>query len=177
MKTKIILILLIALSFGGSLFAQDSYQIFPSEGFKIKCGCKLSVNSTFIQMAQQGKKDVIAAYICAENQDNPDIGVIVNLNIYDEATNYRKIQPSGHAYYEKKYLEHYATSLSNAGIPYNYTTYQGVTALEYNFNQTGLPTKAIMFLKNERSYLLQVATRNNLTTKFSELKASFHMLL
>src|ERR1035437_9081264 len=114
MKTKIILITFIALSFGARLFAQDSYQTFPSAGFKIKCGCNLYVNSTFIQMAQQqDKNDIIAAYICAVNQDNPDIAVIVNINIYDEANSYKKIQPSGHAYFEKKYLEHYAVNLSN----------------------------------------------------------------
>ena len=177
MKTKIMLIAFITLFSGGRLFAQDSYQTFASAGFKIKCACKLYVNSTFIQMAkQQGKNDIIAAYICGENKESPETGVIVNINIYDESKSYNIIQPSGYAYFEKKYLEHYAANLSNAGISYNYTTYQGVSALEYNFDQLGLPTKALMFLKNKKSYLLQVATRNNLTTKFTALKTSFEIL-
>ena len=177
MKTKIILILLIAVSFGGSLFAQDSYQIFPSEGFKIKCGCKLYVNSTFIQMAQQqGNKDIIAAYICAENQDRPDYGVIVNINIYDESKSYKNIKPSNYAFFEKRCLEKYASNLSNAGYEFKYVNYQGISALEYNFDQMGLPTKALMFFKNKRSFLLQVATRVNLNPKFNALITSFQIL-
>ena len=110
------------------------------------------------------------------NEDNPDIGVIHNINIYDESKSYKNIQPSGYAYFEKKYLEQYATNLQNSGIAYTYTTYQDVSAIEYTFDQQGLPTKAIIFLKNKKSYLIQVGTRKNLSTKFSSLKSSFAIL-
>ena len=111
-----------------------------------------------------------------KNEDNPDIGVIHNINIYDESKSYRNIQPSGYATFEKKYLEQYATNLKNAGISYTYTTYQGVSAIEYTFDQQGLPTKAIIFLKSKKSYLLQVGTRKSLTTKYNSLKTSFVIL-
>jgi hypothetical protein len=78
--------------------------------------------------------------------------------------------------YVSKYLEQYATNLKNSGIAYTYTTYQGVSAIEYTFDQQGLPTKAIIFLKNKKSYLIQVGTRKNLSTKFSSLKSSFAIL-
>jgi hypothetical protein len=120
METKILLITIIALFFGLSLFAQDSYQTFASDGFKIKCGCNLHVNKTLMQMAkQQDPNNTLSAYIGAENQDNPEIAVLVNINIIDESERYNSIQLSGHAYFEKKYLEHYATNLSNAGISYS----------------------------------------------------------
>lgn len=177
MKTKIILIALIALFVGGKLFAQDSVQTFASQGFRVRCGCNLYVNSVFIQAArEQGIKNILAAYICAENQDNPDIGVAVNINIYDESGNYKNINPSYYAFFEKRCLEQYASNLSNAGFSYKYVTYQGVSALEYNFDQMGLPTKALMFYKNKKSYLLQVATRKGLTIKFNALKTSFEIL-
>jgi hypothetical protein len=177
MKTKYLQILSIFLLIGFNLSAQNSYQTFASAGFKIKCACNLYINSTFIKLANQtGSKDIIAAYICAENEDSPELGIIYNINIYNESKSYAKIPPARYAYFEKKYLEAYAANLSNAGIPFSYTIYQGVTALEYSFDQQGLPTKAIMFLKNKKSYLLQVGTRNGLTTKFNLLKTSFVLL-
>ena len=102
--------------------------------------------------------------------------MIYNINIYNESKSYDRIPSSRYAFFEKKYLEAYAANLSNAGISFSYTIYQGVTALEYSFDQQGLPTKAIMFLKNMKSYLLQVGTRNGLTTKFNVLKTSFVLL-
>ena len=125
---------------------------------------------------QQGANNILAAYICAENEDNPDLGVIHNINIYDESKSYKNIQPLGYATFEKKYLEQYATNLKNAGMSYTYTTYQGVSAIEYTFDQQGLPTKAIIFLKNKKSYLLQVGTKKSLTTKYNSLKTSFVLL-
>lgn len=177
MKKKIISTTILALLFIANIYGQETYQTFTNAGFKVKCGCKLYVNTTFISMAkQQGANNILAAYICAENEDNPDIGVINNINIYDESMSYKKIQPLGYATFEKIYLEQYATNLKNAGISYTYTTYQGVSAIEYTFNQLGLPTKAIIFLKNKKSYLLQVGTRKSLTTKCNLLKTSFVIL-
>ena len=176
MKLKI-LSLTISILIGISSIAQDTYQIFAVEGFKVKCNCKLKVNSTFIQMAkQQGQKGIIGAYICAENEDDPDSGVIININVYDESLSYNSIPATGYAQFNKNYLASYAKNLSSAGYNYNYTTYKGVDALEYTYNQMELPTKAIMFLKNKRSYLLQVATRKELITKYAALKSSFEIL-
>lgn len=177
MKTKIISITILALFLVANIYGQETYQTFTSAGFKVKCGCKLYVNTTFIQMAkQQGTNYILAAYICAENKDNLDIGVINNINIYDESKSYKNIQPSGYELFEKKYLEQYATNLKNAGISYSYSKFQDVFAIEYTFDQQGLPTKAIIFLKNKKSYLLQVGTRKSLTTKYNSLKTSFVLL-
>lgn len=177
MKKKIISMTILALLFVANIYGQENYQTFANAGFKVKCGCNLYINTTFISMAkQQGMNNIIAAYICAENEDNPDIGVINNINIYDESKSYKNIQPSGYSTFEREYLGQYATNLKNAGISYSYTTYQGVSAIEYTFDQLGLPTKAIIFLKNKKSYLIQVGTRSNLTTKFNSLTTSFVIL-
>ncbi len=155
---------------------QNSYQTFSSAGFKVKCPCTLKVNSTFIQMMKGQNKTVVGAYVCAENEDNPEYGVINNINIYDESSSYVKIPSNGYAYFEKKYLEQYASQLAANGMTYKYVTFKGVTALEYSFDQMDLPTKAIMFLRNKKSYLIQVGARQNLETKFSSLKSSFEFL-
>ena len=117
MKTLNLKITVIFLSIGISISAQNSYQSFPSAGFKVKCGCILKVNTVFIQAAkQQGMNNIAAAYICAENEDDPQTGVIVNINIYDESARYSKIQLDKHAYFTSKCLESYAANLSNAFI-------------------------------------------------------------
>jgi hypothetical protein len=177
MKTKIISLTILALLFVANIYGQETYQTFTNAGFKVKCGCKLNVNTIFITMAkQQGINNILAAYICAENEDDPDIGAIHNINIYDESKSYKNIQPTSYATFEKKYLKQYATNLKNAGFSYTYATYQGVSAIEYTFDQEGLQTKAIIFLKNKKSYLLQVGTRKSLSTKYNLLKSSFVIL-
>ena len=127
-------------------------------------------------MAKEQNKAVIAAYLCAENEDNPEYGVINNINIYDESSSYSGISRDKYAYFEKKYLEEYAKQLSANGMTYEYVTYKGVSALQYSFDQMGLPTKAIMFLKDKKSYLIQVGSRYNLATKFNALKNSFEII-
>ncbi len=75
MKKKLIFLMTLAVIFTANLYGQDGYQTFANAGFKVKCGCKLYVNTLFINMAkQQGMNNVLAAYLCAENEDNPDIG-------------------------------------------------------------------------------------------------------
>ena len=175
---KIIPILVLSLFFAANSYSQVTYQTFKTAGFKVNCGCKLYTNTTFIQAAKkQGTTNILAAYICGENEDSAETGVINNINIYDESRGYKNIKPSNYAYFEKKCLEKYAENLKNAGMSYNYTTFQGVSAIEYTFDQGGtLPTKAILFYKNKKSYLLQVATRKSLITKYNKLKASFVIL-
>jgi hypothetical protein len=176
MKTKIFQLLFAILVVSLEVSAQDTYQVFPTEGFKVKCGCKLQPNSLFIQMAKQQQiKDVIAAYMCAEYENSPEYGVIVNINIYDESKSYKDIKPQYHAYFEKKCLEKYADNLEGASINYKYTDYQGVNAVEYDYYMNDLPARAIYFFKDKKSYLLQVATRNNLTPKYQALKSSFEL--
>jgi hypothetical protein len=175
MKIKFILIFCII--FAGTTVAQDRMQVFQNAGFKVKCGCELKTNSLYIKLAKQnGINNIIAAYICGENQDNPEIGVANNINITDESASYNKMSSANYGYFEKKTLEVYAKNLLNAGFKYNYTTYQGVSALEYSFDQQGLPTKAIFFMKNKKTFLLQVGTRSNLNSKFNLLKYSFELL-
>lgn len=159
------------------IIAQERIQTFQSAGLKVKCGCELKVNTLYIQMAKQnGINNIVAAYICGEDENSPEIGVANNINVTDESASYNKISPSNYGYFEKRTLEVYAGNLQKAGFNYQYTTYKGVSALEYSFDQMGLPTKAIFFLKNKKTYLIQVGTRTNLNSKFNLLKYSFELL-
>jgi len=174
MKTNIFLLILLMLSTSVQLSAQDSFQAFPSEGFKIKCGCKLYSNSMFIQLVkEQGINNLMAAYICAENEYDPATGVIININVYDLSENFQKISSAYHEYFIRRTLEKYAENLSQAGIHYEYINFQGGSALEYNFIQNDMPRKALYFFRNQRNYLLQVGSRTGLAQKYSDLKNSF----
>ncbi len=161
----------------GCAFSQNSYQTFPSAGLKVICDCKLRSNSVFIEAANsQGINNIIAALICAENENDPETGVIVNINVYDESASFNKFKTTLHEYLKKKLLEKYASNLAQAGFSYEYITFQGETALEYTFDQYGVPTKALMFYKNQKSYLLQVASRSSFITKYNLLKNSFKLI-
>jgi len=121
-------------------------------------------------------KNIQNAYICAENENDPNTGVIININIYDESASFVNLSPNEYSYFTKTYLTSYANNLKTAGMTYKYIDYQGVSALEYDFYQEDIPTKAIVFLKNKKSYLVQVATRKNLQSKFNMVKFSFELL-
>lgn len=118
----------------------------------------------------------VTAYVCMENEESYERGVLNHINIYDLASEYREIPANGHAYFDTQYLKTYKDGLSQAGIKYKETKFNGVNAVEYEFNQNGLPTKAIMFVKNQKSYLLQVSTRNGLVSKYNNLKLSFRSI-
>jgi hypothetical protein len=177
MNIKNILATILISLFAVTISGQDAYQSFYSTGFKVKCGCNLYLNTTFISLAKQhGMNNILAAYVCAENEDNPETGVIYNININNESQGYINFPQSLHSYYEQKYLEKYASTLNSTGTTTRQTIYQGVPAVEYTFDQFGLPTKAIFFIKDKKSYLLQVGTRENLSGKFNSLKFSFTFL-
>lgn len=153
---------------------QSEYQYFSEAGFKVKLFCQLRNNHTFLQASkQQGINNVLAAYIGVENENDPETGVIVNINIYDHSEDYRLVGQSGHKTYEKEFLAAYAKNLKNSGIEYKLLQYKGIDAVEYSFTQMGLPTKALVFLKDQKSYLLQVGTRKNLSTKYNYLLTFF----
>ncbi len=172
MKNKLFILLMCIVSATG--IAQENFQYFKSAGFKVKCGCSLYVNNTFIKMAkQQGTNDIIGAYICAENKEDYDFGVIININVYDESKSYNNTSTTGDSKIEKAFLDSYATNLSASGYKYENISFKGVNALQYTFSQNGLPTKAIVFVKNKKSYLIQLATRKNLQIKYNSLIQSF----
>lgn len=152
----------------------QSTQVLTKDKFKISCPCKLYTNEVFIEMAkEQGMKYPISAYACAENEESYENGTINNIIIYDLASEYKAIPVSGYTLFESKYLKTYKDNLRQANIIYNELTFSGVNAIEYEFHQNGLPTKAIIFVKNKKSYLLQVTTRGELSSKFNRFKSSF----
>lgn len=150
-------------------------QSFPTAGIKVSCPCKLVDNAEFREVATRvtGKRYIRAAYFCIANENDPNRAAIYNLNVYDESELYREVPASYYAMVEKEYLNSYAEGLRQAGWEHRFINFQGVRALEYTFDQMGLPTRAIVFIRNKRSYLIQVGTFTNLASLFPDLKNSF----
>jgi hypothetical protein len=53
---------------------------------------------------EQGVDNVLAAYICGENTVDPENGVIMNINIYNESANYGTLNASDYTKFEEEYL-------------------------------------------------------------------------
>ena len=158
------------------IFNVSAQQIFKDAGFKISAPCKLYPNDHFIKEVQKQGAKVIGAYICTDDENDFYHASLVNVNIYDMTAEYNNFKPEQYSIFENSVLDSYAKSLSTAKISYKKITFMGVSALEYSFDQMGLPTKAIVFWKNKKSYLIQLGSRDNLATKFSALKNSFSIL-
>jgi len=158
-------------------FKQEGFQVFEDDNFLIKCNCKLKPNTLAIKMSKEhGIKYPFSPYLGAENKDSYDIGIIYNINVTDISSEYNSIPQSKYNYFTNQYLKNYIDQLVSNNMSYTEGEFNGVKAVEYSFSQAGLPTKAIIFIKDKKSYLLQVATRNRLPKIFNSLKTSFKFL-
>lgn len=156
---------------------QDGFQIFEKDNFLITCNCKLKQNTLAIKMAkEQGVKYPFSSYVCSENKNSYETGVICNINVTDMTSDYSSIPESKYSYFTNKYLKSYIGSLEANNISYTEGEFNGVKTVEYTFSQMELPTKAVIFVKDKKSYLLQIGTRKNLSKKFSDLKTSFKFI-
>lgn len=171
MKRWYYLLFLILFSF--KTFSQTN-QTFSNDNFKINCDCKLFRNEVFIQsIKKQGIKYPVSAYVCAADEEDFKKGMIININIFDHTSDYQKLSNKNHSVYDANLLKVYKDKLVNSGISIKETIFKGVPAIEYSFLQMDMPTKAIYFIRNKKSYLLQASTRTDLNSKFYSLKTTF----
>lgn len=153
---------------------KQGFQIFESDNFIVKCNCKLKTNSDFLEkIKEQGSQYPASAYICSKDERNYDKGTIVNINIYDLSKDYITLSEAKYNVFNEEFINSYATQLKSNNINFKREKFHDVEALRYEFNQMGLPTKALFFVKNKKSYLIQVASRSNLANQFSSIVNSF----
>ncbi len=152
-KTILILLLLCSLSIFGQV------QKFPQFGFQVQCGCELNDNKVFKTMSK-GKVDVFASLVCNENNKT-----IYNLNVYKDISGSSEI-----------FNRHYIRNLKESNINYSLVSVSGIKSIEYTFSQGNLPTRAVVFYNNGKSYLLQVGTTENLNSSFNTFKNSFKFI-
>lgn len=152
--------------------SSSDYQYFPDEGFRVICDCDLIQNSTHLQMSKEaGIDNIIGSYTCALNETDPDNIVIVSIIVTKES-----VISSSH--YDSDFY-YYAENLKEQGISYNFTDFKGVRAIEYLFTQIppyNIPTKAIFFYRNYKSYAIMIGTKNSLNYRYNQLLENFEFI-
>ena len=151
--------LLLILLFSFSNFVAAQLQKFSKYGFQLQCGCKLYDSKDFKARSQE-TVDVFASLVCAA-----DNKIIYNLNVYRDN--------SGSA---ERFNKNYIQNLRENNITYSVSSVSGIKSVEYTFLQGNLPTKAVVFYVNGKSYLLQAATKENLSSTFNLYRNSFKFI-
>ena len=157
---------------------KQGYQIFSKDNFVIKCNSKLKINSEALRLAKEkGMNFIVSSYVGSENENSEKIGVIYTIQISDLSSQYKNIPQSKQNEFTIKYLDSYCSSLKANNMSYSRPTFNGLNSVEYTFLQNGvLPSKAIIFIKDKKAYLLQVGTRKDLSKKYASLKNSFKFI-
>jgi len=157
---------------------QQGYQIFEKDNFVINLKSKFKLNTVLMNMAKkQGSKYPISSYISTEKKDSYDNAVIYTIQITDITSEYKGISANKQNDFTYKYLDSYCSSLKANNMSYSKLNFIGLNSVEYSFLENGsLPTKAIIFIKDKKAFLLQVGTRKNLSKKYSDLKKSFKFI-
>lgn len=156
---------------------KDNYSYYNKAGFAIEKTYNLMQNKAFIQLyksysKKEDARELLAAYTCSQNaeKNDPNLINIINVNVegFDTKTNGEKI------------LANYKVSLDANGFKYNDIDWNGISAVEYTFNQnfdgTMIPTKAIYGYKGNKLFLLQISSLSNIESKFKSLKNSVIIL-
>lgn len=153
---------------------QQGYQVFAKDDFAVKCNCTIKINSIAIKMAkEQGNPYPLSSYVCAENEDSFEKGVIYNIQISDMTKDFNSLPQGSSEIFINQYLDKYTDNLTANGISNIQKEFNGLKSIQYTFEQNGLPAKALIFMKNKKSYLLQVSTRDDLNLKYKNLTESF----
>ncbi|MCR5888340.1 hypothetical protein LRS06_11310 [Hymenobacter sp. J193] len=179
MKGQLLLLAALLSGAANPSFAQ-TVQSFPKDKFMVACDCKLYPDQVHMKMVRESGSNVpVSAYVCAANKDSYERGSITNITIQDNSANYKSYKSmspaQSAALFEAGLLKQYYSNLQANGIRAEYTTYRGVKAIRYSFNMMEtMPAEAIFFLKNRKAYLLQVASRTDVASKFQTLAGTFH---
>ena len=156
----------------------EGYQIFENDNFLIKCNCTLKLNKAAIETAkEQGSKYPFISYTCSANENSYESGSICNINIIDMTSDYASLQENQYDYFTNQFLKSYSKEMIANNVSCTEGEFNGLKTVEYSFLQMEeLPTKAIFFVKDKKSYLLQIGTRKNIVKTFNDLKASFKFI-
>lgn len=160
----------------------QTVQTFPNDKFMVGCNCKLYPDVVHMRMVREsGSKVPVSAYVCAADKDSYERATINNITIQNLSSNYKSyksITPErAAAIFETGFLKQYYDNLLANGMEAEYTTYRGVKAIHYSYiMMETMPAEAIFFVKNRRGYLLQVASRTSLESKFQSVKGTFFFM-
>ena len=154
--------------------AQD-FQVYPKEGFKIKCDCILQPATEFMQSARKSGRNVIGAYTCATGADAKN-AVVIKINVTDESAGYKKVPTDSMSYYNAKYIAYLAADMKKKGFTTTEVMVNGILGLECTGTQNAVPTMLLILLKMKRIYTLSVSAKTNVQKHFRKVTSKYELL-
>ena len=144
-------------------------KIFKKEGFAINKEYNLLIYTAYVnQMEKQDLPDkpkLIGAYYDLKNKENPNIVTLFNVNVFDISN-----QPT------EGRLDAYIEQLNAAGIEnkkMKFENYDGVVySYEQNMGSDYVPSKALYVIRDNKYYLINVTTKNNINLQFDKFLKS-----
>lgn len=147
-----------------SIFSINTYsQTFNDNYFSVNCDYKFKDNIYMPKIIDGVETD---SYVSSTNEDNSESGTVYNIQI----SHVSNIHLDRNA---QIFLSQYQKNCILNGVEVYRKTYNGLQGLEYFFYINEVPTKSIIFLYSNRTYLLQVSSRTDLAKKFAEFKKCF----
>lgn len=179
MKSKISLILFVLFSVIGygqtsnvSQLRQQGYQVFPSDGFAVKCDYPLNI---FHEYLSQVKGSSVApfvqnAYLGCSDENNP-YAIVYNITVFCVK------KALGSSYNEAEFLRGNKSQLEAQGITCYEVSVSGAKGYECSTKIQGVPTRMFNVVKNGIAYQVMVETRESkLHSEYQKIKNSFKIL-
>ena len=176
---KVILFLFILFSAIGygqtshvSQLKQQGYQVFPSDGFAVRCDYPLNI---FHEYLSQVKGSSVAplvqnAYLGCSDENNP-YEVVYNVTVFCIK------KALGSSYDEAEFLRGNKSQLEAQGITCYDITLSGAKGYECTTKIQGVPTRMFNVIKNGIAYQVMVETRSGkLYEEYNKFKNSFKIL-
>ncbi len=154
------------------------FQVFIKDNFAIKTKCELKEDLMLESASKAASNEYpFSAYIGAENEESFEAGVIINVTITDFTQDLTKMTNEDQKYFEETYLNSYFDNMQKANTKnLQKCTFLNTNSIEYNIEMNEMPYKAIIFIKNKKSYFLQVGSRKDLEVNYQRIKEGFVIL-
>lgn len=157
-----LIIFCLAFMFGINVYSQT----FKENYFKVSCDFTFKDNMYMPKIIDGIKTD---SYISSTNENDSENGTVYNIQVSHVANIHL-------ANNSQMFLSQYQKNCLLNGFEAYRKSFNGLQGVEYFFYINEVPTKSIIFLYSNRSYLLQVSSRTDLAQKFANFKKSFTIL-
>lgn len=169
----------------------SNYNKYNKAGFAITNNYLLNINREFAKLYRQnGAKllpniELLGTYTFAQNSEtnDPDVINIITINSFklkENKENTKYFSTDSLSNYAENILSLYANNLEFSKIDYHSIEWEEAEGIEFNyiqpFGEVDVPTQALYCYKDERFYLIELASLNDTEKKFRLLLKSIKLL-
>lgn len=151
---------------------EQGYQVFPSDGFAVKCDCPLNIFHDYLSQIQGTTVAPLVqnAYLGVSDENDP-YAIVYNITVF------RIKKALGSNYNESEFLRGNKLQLEAQGITCSEVSISGAKGYECTTKIQGVPTKMFNIVKNGIAYQVMVETRGSkLHSEYNKIKYSFKIL-